>query len=95
MARRRLNEEDEFDGEEFDDDEFDGEESDDAEADDDEATMPCPYCGAAIYDDAVRCAVCDEYLNDAERTTTLQPRWVAVTAAIVLAAFLWALLRAR
>ena len=70
------------------------EEEDDVDADDaDDDTMPCPYCGAAIYDDAVRCPKCDQYLSDEERTTTNQPRWVIVTAAILLAGLLWAYLR--
>jgi hypothetical protein len=83
MARRE-------DSDDFNDD-FDDEPDGDADVDDD--VMPCPYCGAEIYEDAVRCPECDEYLSDAERTTTAQPRWVIATAVIVLAALLWAFLR--
>lgn len=65
--------------------------SDEDDVDDD--TMPCPYCGAAIYDDAVRCPKCERYLSDEERPTTNQPRWVIITAALLLAGLLWAYLR--
>jgi hypothetical protein len=30
---------------------------------DDDTTMPCPYCGAAVYDDAERCPSCENYLS--------------------------------
>lgn len=86
-ARRRS---DDFDDEGFDDDDFDAEaeeESFDEDADDD-GLMPCPYCGAAIYDDSLRCPKCENYLSDAERTTTLQPRWIVVTAVVLIVVFL-------
>lgn len=60
---------------------------------DDDPTMPCPYCGADLYDDAVRCPTCERYLSDEERTATDQKSWVVATALILLAAILWALLR--
>jgi predicted nucleic acid-binding Zn ribbon protein len=63
------------------------------EGDDAGDTVPCPYCGAAIYDDAVRCPKCGEYLSDEERTTAGRPTWVIVTALLVLAGFLWACVR--
>ena len=66
---------------------------DEVDEDDDVDTMPCPYCGAAIYDDAVRCPKCDQYLSDEDRTTTNQPRWIIVTALVVLVALVWAYLR--
>lgn len=57
---------------------------------DDDPTMPCPYCGAAIYDDAIRCPVCDRYLSDEERVKTNQPLWVVITALVLLAVIFWA-----
>lgn len=55
---------------------------------DDDGLMPCPYCGAAIYDDSLRCPKCENYLSDAERTTTAQPRWIILTAVVLLVVFL-------
>jgi uncharacterized paraquat-inducible protein A len=72
--------------EDFDDDDglddgFPDEDEDAADGD----TIACPHCGAEIYEDAVRCPECEQYLSDEERTTTNQPRWVAVTAILLLA----------
>lgn len=91
-ARRR----DEFDDEEefAEDDDFDETEYDSPDdAADGDDLMPCPYCGAAIYDDSLRCPKCENYLSDAERTTTLQPRWILVTAVVLLVVFLLFALR--
>lgn len=79
------------------DDFADDEPADDAPWDDDDGdsdpTMPCPYCGADIYDDAIYCPACDRYLSDEERTTTNQKPWIIVTAVVLLAVFLWACFR--
>lgn len=74
------------------DDEGDDDEPYEADGDDG-STGPCPYCGADIYDDAVRCPVCERYLSDEERTTTNQSTWVVITALLLLAAFLWSSFR--
>lgn len=73
-------------------DDFDPSWDDESDADDD-PTMPCPSCGADVYDDAVRCPVCERYLSDEERMTTSQRPWIIVTALVLLVAFLWACLR--
>jgi hypothetical protein len=62
---------------------------------DDDPTMPCPYCGADVYDDAVRCPACEQYLSDEERTSVNQRPWVVVTAVFLLALTLWAYLGRR
>jgi predicted nucleic acid-binding Zn ribbon protein len=82
----------------FDDDEEDdfddaSWDADDAEDDADGDVLTCPYCGAAIYDDAVQCPQCGEYLSRTERPTVNQPAWVVITAAILLAGLLFAILR--
>lgn len=59
-----------------------------------EGLMPCPYCLAAIYDDAERCPQCGEYLSR-EDGPSRKPRWILVTAlvaatvAIAQAFLLW------
>lgn len=79
----------------FDEDDFDDEswDADDAEDDPDGDVLPCPYCGASIYDDAVQCPKCGEYLSREERSSPTQPKWILVTAAILLAALAVAFLR--
>jgi endogenous inhibitor of DNA gyrase (YacG/DUF329 family) len=55
------------------DDEF----PDEDEADDDSSlTVPCPECGAEIYEDAVQCPVCGTYVtHDARDAWSGRPAW--------------------
>jgi hypothetical protein len=70
---------------------FDSDEIDDADypdpADDDEDTVPCPSCGAEIFDDAPQCPICGEYVTHAT-TMTLHPIW-RWTAIAILAVVAW------
>jgi predicted nucleic acid-binding Zn ribbon protein len=50
---------------------------------DDDDTVECPYCGAAIYEDAVRCPRCENYLSR-EDAPSRKPLWIVVTAVICL-----------
>lgn len=43
----------------------------DEEEDDD--TIPCPYCGRAIHEEAERCPYCESYISE-EDTPEHQPR---------------------
>lgn len=63
---------DEYDA--WDDPTDDGLEDDDDESLDD-ATMPCPSCGAEIYDDAEQCSVCGEYVISSTSPWTGKPWW--------------------
>jgi uncharacterized paraquat-inducible protein A len=47
--------------------------------DDDDDTAVCPYCGASIYDDAVRCPRCENYLSR-EDAPSRQSWWIVLTA---------------
>jgi predicted amidophosphoribosyltransferase len=59
---------------------------------DDEDTVPCPYCRADVYEDAVRCPSCGQYLSE-EDAPSATPRWVYWTAVIcLLVAVAWAFL---
>jgi predicted nucleic acid-binding Zn ribbon protein len=49
--------------------------------DEDDTTDTCPYCGAAIYDDAVRCPRCENYLSR-EDAPSRHPWWIVVTAIV-------------
>jgi hypothetical protein len=92
MTRRGNRDDDDFEDEDDESWDADDEEGDDDSDDGDDDTIPCPYCGRQIYEDAVRCPKCERYLSDEDRTTTSKPRWVIVTAIIVLAAVAFAYL---
>jgi hypothetical protein len=58
---------------------------------DDDVTMPCPYCGKAIYDDAERCPYCENYVSR-EDAPSKQPVWLVIGVVICLAIIaLWIL----
>lgn len=44
------------------DDGYDVDYDDDYGDDSESLTVPCPECGAEVYEDAVRCPVCDNYI---------------------------------
>ncbi len=52
-------EESDWDDDDFDDDDFD----DDYDDDDESETIPCPSCGADIYEDAEACPHCGDYIH--------------------------------
>ena len=58
--------------------EHDDEESwldDDVAEDDDATTIPCPNCGAAVYDDADWCPSCDRYITASTHPWVGRPWW--------------------
>ena len=59
------------------DDEFrDDEYRDEDQSDDDTtATVACPQCGAEIYEDAVRCPVCENYVTHGGHILSGRPLW--------------------
>lgn len=57
---------------------------DDAEQDDEETTAPCPYCRRAIYDDAIRCPYCGNYLSDEDAPASAKPWWIYLGVLLVL-----------
>jgi predicted nucleic acid-binding Zn ribbon protein len=46
-------------------------------------TVPCPYCGAPVYEDAERCPACENYLSE-EDAPSRKPRWILWTAIVCL-----------
>jgi predicted nucleic acid-binding Zn ribbon protein len=57
----------------------------------DDDTMPCPYCGQAIYDEAERCPYCESYISR-EDAPSRQSTWIVVGVVICLAIVaLWVL----
>jgi hypothetical protein len=65
----------------------------DTSSDDDDTTIPCPHCGAEIYDDAERCPECGEYLSHENApTTSNKPWWIVIGVLFCLAiVILWAI----
>ena len=70
-------------------DPWDDEEEEDQEWDDDDddlSTITCPYCRAEIYEEAEQCPECGEYISSEDRAARYQwqPRWIVLTAALLL-----------
>jgi hypothetical protein len=68
-------------------------ESDDLDEDDEAtSTLPCPECGADVYEDAVQCPACGNYITHPTSVWAGRPGWWillgllgAVAAIVVLA----------
>lgn len=60
---------------EYDDDGGEYDEWDEGEFDSSPTTLPCPECGAEIYDDAVRCPSCGWYVIWDEPVGGRSDRW--------------------
>jgi hypothetical protein len=79
-------------------DEWDDEEvwTDDDAGADEEDTMQCPECNHEFVAMADKCPACGYWITEADlrvtRSGMAKPAWLRVTAAIVLAAFLFSLL---
>jgi hypothetical protein len=84
-----------------DDDWPDDDASDDESWDDDDdssETVPCPHCGAEMYEDSIRCPVCGEYVTHGASALSGRPMWyillgiagvIAAIAALLGLAFLF------
>lgn len=77
-------------GREIDDDEYPDEDDLDDEISE---TLPCPECGAEVYEDSDRCPACGAYITQLTATGVGRLPWWAVLGllAALLAAFLLAL----
>ena len=85
----------ESDNEFFDD--FDADDCDAYDLDEEPGeVLPCPACGAEIYEDAPRCPVCGNYITFATGSWSGKPQWwIALGAlgifAVILALVAWAI----
>ena len=43
---------------------------------DEEETVPCPYCGRAIYEESQRCPNCEQYISREDAPPTRRPWWI-------------------
>jgi hypothetical protein len=84
------------------DDNFDDEDwysEDDAESYDDAEAGHCPECSAVVYEFSERCPACGYYLSVADRGRLFagesKPKWVLITATVVLVVLILAVLMLR
>ena len=77
-----------MDEDEWEFDEADDEPDDGDDFDDDEATLtcPCPECGAVVYEDAVQCPVCGNYITHQTNVWLGRPAWWIVLGVLGVAA---------
>ncbi len=60
-------------------------------ADDASETVPCPYCGADVYEEAERCPACGKYISREDAPSGV-PLWMKLTALICIAVAIgWAI----
>lgn len=67
---------------------------DEDDYDDDESdTIPCPNCGADVYEDAVQCPVCGQYVtSDSTNLWAGRSAWWILLALLGVGAVIWVLL---
>ncbi|MBN9523389.1 zinc-ribbon domain-containing protein [bacterium] len=60
--------------------------------DDDAETVPCPHCGAEVYEGAEQCPRCGKYLSAEDRPSARPSGFVIVMMVLaLLAALMWVL----
>jgi len=76
-----------------DDSDWDDDEPDDDWEDDDleASTIPCPKCGIDIYEDAVRCPLCGEYITRTHSVWSDKPWWWKLVGLLGIIAMIWGL----
>ena len=79
------------DGWEPEDDELDLDDEDGQDPDDDESdTLPCPACGAEVYEDAEHCPECGTFITQATSAWFGKPWWWIGLGLLGIAAVVWA-----
>jgi len=79
-----MNSEDEYDSQ-WDD------EVDDPAGDDDDDTLPCPACGAAVYDDTDRCPHCGQWIMPLNASSRPNRVVLIVAVLMIVLMLLWAI----
>jgi hypothetical protein len=65
------------------------------DADDLSETIPCPECGAEVYEDAVRCPRCGTYITADTHPWSGRPVWWILLGLVGVVAVIWALMGLR
>ena len=73
------------------DDDFD--EYPDDHSDDSTETVPCPECGAQVYEDAPQCPRCGNYITHDTRVWTGRPLWWIILGILGVLATILVLIR--
>ena len=60
--------------------------------DDESETVPCPACGAEIYEDSPQCPECGQYVFGASGASYALRWWLVLGAAAALAGFVFYIL---
>ena len=77
---------DDRDDEEVDDDHEDPDSLDqDAEDDPDAMTVPCPHCGADVFDEADVCPRCGNFILHEDQRNKHRPVWLMIAVIVCLA----------
>ncbi|WP_169976931.1 zinc-ribbon domain-containing protein [Tautonia rosea] len=77
----------------WDDDSEDWDEDpDDWDDDDESAVLPCPSCGAEVYEDAEQCPHCGEFIVRRLRVWEGRPWWWVAMGLLGIGAMIWALI---
>ncbi|MGC3966821.1 MAG: zinc ribbon domain-containing protein [Pirellulales bacterium] len=75
---------------EYDDEEDDFEDEADEYGDDSDVDLlPCPHCGAAIYEEAQRCPMCGEYVDAGASHAGRKPIWIVATLVLLVVMFVF------
>ena len=74
----------------YDEYEYEDEEQDTWDEEDDDYTLPCPACGAEVYEDAEQCPACGEYILESDQHSGYAWRnrplwWILLGAAGIIA----------
>lgn len=56
---------------------------------DEEPTIPCPYCGAEIHEDAGRCPHCERYISEEDAPASRKPWWIIAGVVVCLGLVYW------
>jgi uncharacterized paraquat-inducible protein A len=59
----------------------------------DEATIPCPYCGEEIHEDAQQCPACGQYISAEDAPPASKPWWILIAAILGLVGIYLAVMR--
>jgi ribosomal protein L37E len=95
MGRHSVADEDyEDDDDDDDDDDFEAPEAFDRDGgDEDDDVVECRRCGREISAMAEQCPKCGTYVSEEEAPRSSFPKWVIVTAAVLVALMIWGAMR--
>jgi hypothetical protein len=80
---RHVDEEAEWDEEEWRRDEDDNERDEE-----DEPTIPCPYCRREIHEDSPQCPHCGQYIVEEDSPATRKP-WLIIIGVLLCLLVIW------